>query len=237
MTSKTTRLCSDGCSWPIPIAWSSAGGRNGPASWSAAGACASAPNRSSRDAELYLALDAREDRRAGPREAQVRLASTIKLEWLEELFPESVRRERLIRYDESRRRVIGANQLWYHDLLLREDPSASVDPGEAGLVLAEALRPRAASLDPRPSPRPPSGWLDWISSGGPCPNWAGRNSTTRPSAEVVAAVCQGKTSLDEVEQADFVPFLQSRLAPGLIRELDESALEKRSRFPADATSA
>ena len=109
-------------------------------------ACAWARNRSLRDAELYLALDAREDRRAGPREAQVRLASTIKLEWLEELFPENVRRERLTRYDESRRRVIGANQLWYHDLLLREDPSAAVDPGEAGLVLAEALWPRAAGL-------------------------------------------------------------------------------------------
>jgi ATP-dependent helicase HrpB len=176
------------------------------------------------DAELYLALDAREDRRAGPREAQVRLASTIQLEWLEEFFPTSVRRERLIRYDEPRRRVVSANQLWYLDLLLREDPSAAVDANEAGTVLAEALRPRAASLI-RDQPRA-AHWLarlDFVRHALPELGWAEFDDETL--AQVVAEVCQGKSSLDEVEQADFVPFLQSQLAPGLIRELDESARE------------
>ena len=176
------------------------------------------------DAELYLALDAREDRRAGPREAQVRLASTIKLEWLEELFPASVRRQRLVRYDESRRRVISVNQLWYLDLLLREDPSASVDANEAGTVLADALWPRAASLV-RAQPRA-AHWLarlDFVTQALPERGWTQFDDETL--AQVVAAVCQGKTSLDEVEQADFVPFLQSRFDPGLIRELDLSALE------------
>ncbi len=133
-----------------------------------------------RDAELYLALDAREDRRAGPREAQVRLASTIKLEWLEELFPDDVRRERLTRYDESRRRVIGVNQLWYHDLLLREDPSASVNPGEAGLVLAEALWPRAASLVRGPAPGRPLARSTGFRQAGLARTGLDSTSTTRP---------------------------------------------------------
>ncbi len=175
-----------------------------------------------RDAELYLALDAREDRRAGPREVQVRLASTIVLEWLEELFPGNVRREHLTRYDESRRRVISANQLWYHDLLLREDLSAVVDAVEAGLVLAKALRPRATGLvtaHPRAAL-----WLarlEFVRNALPELGWAEFNDEVL--ADVVDSICQGKTSLDEVEQTDFVPFLQSRLAPGLIRELNESA--------------
>ncbi len=122
-----------------------------------------------RDAELYLALDAREDRRAGLLEVQVSLASMVRLEWLEELFPDALRRERLTRYDESRRRVIGATRLWYHDLLASRGPSASVDPDEAGLVLAEASGPRRPACC-EAIPRPPSGWRGWISSGRLCPN-------------------------------------------------------------------
>ena len=175
-----------------------------------------------RDAELYLALDAREDRRGGPREVQVRMASTIALEWLEELFPGNVRRERRTRYDESRRRVISANQLWYHDLLLREDLSTAVDPVEAGLVLAEALRPRATGL--LTANTQAALWLarlDFVSQALPELGWAEFNDLV--FAEVVDAICLGRTSVDDVEQTDFVPFLQSRLAPGLIRELNESA--------------
>ena len=99
-----------------------------------------------RDADLFVAIDAREDRRAGVLEAQVTLASVVRLEWLEELFPAHVRLEREIRYDEPRRRVVSTNQLWYHDLLLREDVIPSTEPEVAGPHLAEALRARAPSF-------------------------------------------------------------------------------------------
>ncbi len=180
------------------------------------------PESGVRDAELYLALDAREDVRAGTREVQVRLASTIVLEWLEELFPSNVRRERLLRFDESRRRVIGANQLWYHDLLLREDLSAAVDPIEAGFLLAEALRPRATGLiTAHPQAAHWLARLDFVRQFLPELGWTEFNDEM--FADVVDSVCQGRTSLDEVEQTDFVPFLHIRLAPDLIRELNQSA--------------
>ncbi len=181
-----------------------------------------APESVVRDAELFLALDAREDRRAGPREAQVRLASTIRLEWLEELFPASLRRERLLRYDESRRRVIGGNQLWYHDLLLREDPSTAVDPNEAGPILAQALRPQAAALIKADAPA--ALWLarvDFVRRALPELGWSEFND--QALGELIDSICQGRTSLAEVEQCDFVAFLQGRLAAGLVRELNESA--------------
>ena len=123
-----------------------------------------------RDAELYLALDAREDRRGGLLEIQVSLASMVRLEWLEELFPDQLRRERVTRYDESRRRVVCATRLWYHDLLLREDLDPSVDADEAGPRSGRGPSAPRRQACFEPIPRPPSGSRGWISSGRPCPN-------------------------------------------------------------------
>jgi ATP-dependent helicase HrpB len=42
-------------------------------------------------------------------------------------------------------------------------------------------------------------------------------------AELIEIVCQGKSRLEEAEQADLVPYLQSQLTPAQNRELQESA--------------
>jgi len=181
-----------------------------------------APESVVRDAEFYLALDAREDRRAGMLEIQVSLASMVRLQWLEELFPDHVRGERVMRYEESRRRVIGATRLWYHDLLLREDVNPSVDPHEAGPVLAEASRSQAPSLF-RGNPRAAI-WLarlDFVRHALPEWNWPEFNDDL--FAELLEVICQGKTGLDQVEQVDLIPFLQTRLDPAQARELEQSA--------------
>ena len=181
-----------------------------------------APQSVVRDAELYLALDAREDRRAGTLEIQVSLASMVRLEWLEALFADYVRRERVMRYDESRRRVIGTTRLWYHDLLLREDVNPFVDPREGASVLAEAARPQAASLF-QTNPQA-SSWLarlDFVRRALPELNWPDFNDAL--FAGLLEVICQGKTGLDEVERVELIPFLQTRLNPAQIRELQASA--------------
>jgi len=175
-----------------------------------------------RDADLYLAIDAREVGRAGLLEIQVGQASMVRLEWLEELFPDQLRRERLTRYDESRRRVISTTRLWYHDLLLREDVNPSASADDAGPVLAEALRSQAPELF-RGNPQAAL-WLarlDFVRQSLPELNWP--DFTDHVLAELLGSICQGKSALDQVEQADFIPFLQSRLTPGQTRELHESA--------------
>ena len=108
-----------------------------------------APGSVVRDADLYLALDAREDVQAGLREVQVFLASVVRPEWLEELHPGLLRRERVTRFDPSRDRVIRLDQVWFLDLLLREDLNPSIDPAEAGRILAEALRRGFLAIPPR----------------------------------------------------------------------------------------
>lgn len=98
------------------------------------------------DAEFFVAVDVRADDRSRQRESLVRLASAIEPGWLEELFPQEVRKERRAIYDESKKRVIGLSGFYYRDLTLTEERDAAVDAETAGQVLAAALAPRARSL-------------------------------------------------------------------------------------------
>jgi ATP-dependent helicase HrpB len=183
-----------------------------------------APGSVIRDAELYLALDAREDSRGPRREVQVSLASVVRLPWLEEHLPHLLRREAATRYDESRRRVISTTRLWYFDLLLREDANPTVDAQAAGILLAEALRPQAASVFGGESRV--MEWLariEFLRRSLPELNWP--EFDHQALAGILEEVCRGKASWDEVRQVDLVPFLQARLDPRQARELRESAPE------------
>src|SRR5439155_7938953 len=80
-----------------------------------------------RQHEFFLALDARQDQRNPKAEATVSIASGIEVDWLEEMFPQEIRRVREVMYDEQRGRVVGRGQVFYRDLLLREDKDAAVD--------------------------------------------------------------------------------------------------------------
>jgi len=181
-----------------------------------------APESVVRDAELFVALDAREDRRGGLLEVQVSLASAVRLEWLEELFPGQMRRDRLTRYDDSLGRVVSTSRLWYHDLLLREHSEPAADSPAASLVLAQALKPQAASLI-RNNP-PAALWLSRLDLlARYLPEWGWPDFDDESLAELLESVCQGKTSLEQLAATDFVPFLQGCLTPAQLRELHESA--------------
>ncbi len=72
-------------------------------------------------------LDARDDPRSGSREALVRIASAIREDWLFEMFPQSISRERTTQFDEKRGRVVGRGVVRYRDLILSEENDAPVD--------------------------------------------------------------------------------------------------------------
>ncbi len=105
------------------------------------------------------------------------MASAIEPEWLDDLFPSLVRRDRAARFDTEKQRVTGLSIVTYLDLVLREDPTGSVDPGDASSALAEALAPRAARSSSGTRPRR-DGWPVSTCSAAPCPKPAGRRSTT-----------------------------------------------------------
>jgi ATP-dependent helicase HrpB len=105
-----------------------------------------APESVVRQAEFFLALDARHDPRSASREAVVQLASEIDVRWLHEVFPHSIRKEREYVFDAERQRVVALGKMQYQDLVLALDSDAPVDATQAGKVLGEALRPRAIEI-------------------------------------------------------------------------------------------
>lgn len=177
--------------------------------------------------ELFLALDLRHDDRSRSGEAMVSIASGIRREWLEESFPQALRRVIEVEYDAERQRVVGVTREFYRDLLLREDPNAVVSDAEAAQVLAEALRPQAeglfrgdeacASLLARVEllrkAMPERGWP--VFDGGEL-------------AEILAGAAPGKRSLAEIRRAgggNLVNLLRGRLVYPLDRRLEEHAPE------------
>ena len=183
-----------------------------------------APGSVVRDAEFYLALSAREDRRGDQREVQVELASVVHREWLEELHARLLRRERVSRYDSTRNRVITTTQVWFLDLLIREDLNPVVDTVEAGLLLTEALKPELASFF-RDNPRI-AYWLarvEFLRAAVPESNWPEFDDTV--FAEILEQACHGKSTVEEVRRVDLLAFLQGRLNAQQTRELRESAPE------------
>lgn len=177
-----------------------------------------------RDAEFFLALDPRESRRGGATEPLVRLASEVHPEWLEWAFPGSVRRERSVRFDEERGRVVGCVTTRYRDLVLREEPHAAVDPEEAGEALAAALAPRAVEFIRRDEDA--ASWLDRLEclrSWMPERDWPAFSDDDL--AEVVATACRGKRSVEEARRVPFLPLLKGSLPHAQARAVEELAPE------------
>ena len=177
-----------------------------------------------RDGELFLALDPREARRRGTLELDVSIASAVRLEWLEELAPQSFRRVRRTQYDADRERVVAVNQLWYEDLLLREDSAPPADAREASAALFEALRPRAGAIfrDDETA----AAWLsryDFVRLAVPELDWP--ELSDEALAEQLSFLCHGKSRASEVRRAPKAAYLEALLAPAQVRELSQSAPE------------
>jgi len=194
-----------------------------------------------RDAEFWLAIDPREDRRGGTLEARVRIASALRLEWLEEAFPDAIRRERTVRFDDERRRVVGVSTLSYRDLALREDRNAPVEPEAAALALAEALAPRGREIFEADDAA--GAWLArlelarrWMPEAG----WPAFDDSD--FADLIARACAGRRGEDEVRRAPLLSHLKGRLDHATARRLDEQVPEAievpsgsrvRLAYPAD----
>jgi ATP-dependent helicase HrpB len=175
-----------------------------------------------RKGEFFLAVDARHDHRSSTREALVRIAHLVKVEWLHEMFPQSIRVERGVEFDDERQRIIGFSRTWYRDLLLEQDTNTAVDTEQAGIALAAALRPRAQKL---------------FQSDEACtillarvallrhhlPEHPWPKFTEDELAEALAEQCAGKKSVQELS---LIQALRSRLAYPLDRILEKEAPEE-----------
>lgn len=156
-----------------------------------------APESSVRQPEFFVALDARQDERNPSREAIVRIASGIDPAWLEEDFPQEIRRQRVAVYDEKRDRVVGHGTVSYRDLILREDKDAAVDDESAANVLAEWARQHADDIIA--TDEHAQRWLarfTLLRKAMPDKNWPAIDA-----AELVATACAGKRTIAQARSA------------------------------------
>ncbi|MGD0462851.1 MAG: ATP-dependent helicase C-terminal domain-containing protein [Tepidisphaeraceae bacterium] len=175
-----------------------------------------------RQSELFLALDARDDPRSGAREALVRIASAIRAEWLWEMFPQSISRQRTTVFDERRGRVVGRGVVRYRDLILSEESDAPVDGSDE--TLAAALRPRAAEFfgkDQRAG--------NFLARVGLLRKWMPEHPwpafDENELGDVLAELCAGKKSVEEIERLPLADALEARLGFAMARVLREQAPE------------
>lgn len=177
-----------------------------------------------RDSELFVALDPREDRRGSTLEARVRIASALRTEWLEELFPNAIRRAHEVRFDAARGRAVGVSTLWYRDLLLVEDRNARVDQDDASNALAGALKPTATAffLEDE-SARAWLARLDLLRRVLSDLEWPAFNDDVL--AGVLQLACAGKRTLEELKRVPLVPLLRGQLTHAQSRVLEEEAPE------------
>jgi ATP-dependent helicase HrpB len=163
-----------------------------------------------RQSEFFLALDVSHDPRSPSREGLVRIASTIRAQWLWEMFPQSITRQRSTVFDPQRQRVVGLGEVRYRDLVISEDRDAQVDALEAHRALAGALRPRALEIFTADEH---SALLlarvallrQWM----PEHSWPALDQPQL--AEVIEELCRGKRSVTEVQKSELTGALEALL--------------------------
>lgn len=177
-----------------------------------------------RQAEFFLALDARHDQRSQSREAVVHLASRIEPRWLEEMFPQEIQTQRGAEYDEQRERVVGVIRVRYRDLVLREDANAAVDAEQAAECLATAAAPRAAEFFA--ADEPAASWLARLAflkqhmSEHPWPA-----ADNQQLGQLLAQACRGKRAMDELRRQNLAALLQEMLLYPMDRLFEQHAPE------------
>jgi ATP-dependent helicase HrpB len=157
------------------------------------------------------------------REAIVSIASGIDVAWLEEMFPQEIRRQRSAVYDEARDRVVGSESVLYRDLVLREHTDAAVDAATTERALAQWATPRAWDLlreDERAQR-----WLarlQLLARAMPDKGWPSVSDAT--ARDVIASAVAGKRTLAQLRPA-MLPTLQGFLQYPLDRLMETEAPE------------
>ncbi len=181
-----------------------------------------APESGVVDADLFVAIDTRHNPAAARAESIVRIACRIEPQWLSELLPQSVTKQIVAEYDQSRERVIGASRTMYADLVIDEQLNAPVDDATAAQVLAEALAPRAVALLERDEAAANFlARLDLLRRHMPEHPWP---TLQGPGlVEIVRDACAGKRSLASIDSSSLLQALRARLIYPLDRLLDQHA--------------
>ncbi len=179
-----------------------------------------------RSAPLFVSLDARESTASGGvSESRVSMASAIREEWLEELFPHLLERRIVHRYDPGREKVASLRETVFAGLVVREDVvGPDADPDSASAALAEHLTgdPEVFFLsDPKTA--------DWLARvrflEKHMPELELPAFDTNTLQSILIEACAGCTTAQQVRRKGLLHLLESRLSWRQRREVDTHAPE------------
>ena len=170
-----------------------------------------------RDAPWMVAVDAELVRGR----TLVRVASGIEPEWLIELFEDRIREVADLSFDDAKGAVVGGSKMLYDALAIAESPGFDRnDPKVADLLFERAKSRGARSLVASES------FARWLARA----RFAASQDTSlrAPSDEDVMhalrAMCEGKTTLREVEEGNLLDTLRSEI--GGFAKIEELAPER-----------
>jgi ATP-dependent helicase HrpB len=173
-----------------------------------------------RAAELFVAVSVEGASRGG--EARVRVASAVERAWLEQVFPGSVTRERVVALDEGRGRILGRSVVRYRDLVLEEAIRGDATRAEVAAVLAEAAaRDARGLLGPRPDVDALVARLHFLACA--MPELALPEDTESLVRDAVGTLASAADSVDALRQADVPGAVE-----GLLTHRQRSALQREA---------
>jgi len=134
-------------------------------------------------------------------------ATSIKLGWLKDVFPDKVKDEEICRYDVAKKRVVGSMVTMFLDLELRSKFTQNFPQDQAGLVLANAVVEQKLKL---------KGWnhkcdswlwrIHCVRKG--CPELDLPEFTEEDRRLVINEFCQGSVSYKDIKEREVWPFLK-----------------------------
>jgi ATP-dependent helicase HrpB len=180
-------------------------------------------------APLFVAAEVREVERSPSRERNLSvilsLATAINEEWLQELFPDDVKKAETVNYDPSARRVISRKQTLFRDLVLTEEIAEAQPSAETSTMLARAVISCRLPFDH---------WDDTVEQ------WILRVNRLRewmpalhlpPICEpdrawIIEQLCHGATSYSQIKDLPVLPLAKSRLSHQQQRWIEQYAPER-----------
>lgn len=156
---------------------------------------------------------------------QLRLATSIKRDWLEALFPGdlAVKNEALL--DEISRRVIAEKRVFFRDLMIERKPGGQPSADDAAEILSSEVTAGRIPL---------KGWDNeadqWVARvnllAGACPELGIPPFGDEEKKSVVQHVCFGSYSARDVKEKPVMPVLKNWLSHAQLDILDKHAPER-----------
>lgn len=183
-----------------------------------------APTSTVTAANLFIAVDARDDARTNTRQAIANILSEVQEQWLEEMFPDLLTQTREVTFDDATGKVAATVITRFADLIIRERIDHHADPGDITAALAGLARKQAPALfanDKKAAQILER--LTFLRHHMPERDWP--ICSDLELGEILADTCAGNRSLEQLKDQDLGELLLGHLDWKIRQALDEFAPE------------